>query len=305
MDLPKMSLSDGGMLDGIKAKFGFSSRQSYDDGYYDDDYDDYNDYGADYDDYGEYGDGGYGQPADDAASRYEPHHTVSTRSASAYSRSGSRPRLVSIDDVRARTQVPDSLNRDPLPPRHVTSPAATRIGAFRGNRTVIDGTLPSTADSIAEAQAISAKAMAGRERSESLDNLFASTAEAAAASASAAAPTPSTSEKRSSRGFDPYEAYSGSGAARHVPTRSVTVIKPMSYGEAERVAKSLKAGDAVVLALRNTPEPLVKRLLDFSFGVASALDASVDCIADKVFALTKGAALSESERTDLRNQGVI
>lgn len=304
MDLPKMSLSDGGMLDGIKARLGFSSGRSYDDGYYDDDYDDYGDYGDDYDDYGEYGDDGYGQPADDAASRYEPHHTVSTRSPSAYSRSGSRARLVSIDDVRARTQVPDSLNRDPLPPRRVTSPASARIGAFRGNRTVIDGTLPSTADSIAEAQAISAKAMAGRERSESLDGLFASTADAAA-SASSATARASASDKRAARSFDPYEAYAGSGAAHHVPTRSVTVIKPVSYGEAERVAKSLKAGDAVVLALRTTPEPLVKRLLDFSFGVASALDANVDCIADKVFALTKGQALSESERTDLRNQGVI
>lgn len=73
----------------------------------------------------------------------------------------------------------------------------------------------------------------------------------------------------------------------------------------ERVAKQLKAGDAVVLALRNTPDNLAKRILDFSFGVASALDARVECIADKVFAVTRGPHLSEVERLALRNQGVL
>lgn len=294
MDLPKMSLGNGGgMLDGLKAKLGFGADQGYD--YYDDDYeDDYGEYGQGYDDY----DDGYDA---DAAAKYEPPHSVSTRSSSAYSRprhaSGSvnSPRLVSIDDVRARTQVPDSLNRDPLPPRHVTT--ASRLGSFRGNRTVIDGTLPSAAESMAESQAVSALATATKERSESLDGLFTSTVDTGSSRVQSAG--------SSARGFDPYEAYSGAGSSRHNPTRSLMVVKPMSYGEAERVAKGLKAGDAVVLALRNTPEPLVKRLLDFSFGVASALDASVDCIADKVFVLTRGAAISDEEKTQLRNQGVI
>ena len=83
------------------------------------------------------------------------------------------------------------------------------------------------------------------------------------------------------------------------------MLKPASYGEVERIAKALKAGDAVVLALRNTPDSLAKRILDFSFGVSSALDASVDCVADKVFVVTRGAALSDAEKTGLRNQGVL
>ena len=83
------------------------------------------------------------------------------------------------------------------------------------------------------------------------------------------------------------------------------MLKPSSYGEVERVAKIVKAGDVVVLSLRNTPDHLAKRILDFSFGVSSALDASVECIADKVFVILRGNALSADELTALRNQGVL
>jgi cell division inhibitor SepF len=290
------SRSGGGMLDSLKSKLGMGTEQPYDDEYYDEAYDDdYDDTSSDYADYGEYG---YDPDEDDqTSSTLYGNHARSTRSGS---RGVTSPRLVSIDDVRARTQVPESLNRDPLPPRHVTSASSTRSsGSLRGSRMVVDGTLPSTADSIAEAEAISALPMARKERSESLDTLFASTASDAAQYDS------SSSAASSHAAYDPYEAYAGAGVARHNPTRSLTVLKPMSYGEAERVAKSLKSGDAVILALGNTPEPLVKRLLDFSFGVASALDASVDCIANKVFVLTRGGSLTAEEMSSLRNQGVI
>ena len=83
------------------------------------------------------------------------------------------------------------------------------------------------------------------------------------------------------------------------------MLKPATYGEVERIAKALKAGDVVVLALRNTPDALAKRILDFSFGVSSALDASVDCVADKVFVIARGSGLTETERASLRNQGVL
>ena len=97
----------------------------------------------------------------------------------------------------------------------------------------------------------------------------------------------------------------GSGTPAHNPSRAISVLKPASYGEVERVAKILKAGAVVVLALRNTPDQLAKRILDFSFGVSSALDARVEAVADKVFAITRGAALTEAERLALRNQGVL
>ena len=209
---------------------------------------------------------------------------------------------------------PDSLRRDPLPPRRVSSTSSS----YRGERTVVDATMP--------APSSPAHTAARRERSESLNALFepsaaeaepatgkaaspaAATVGAAAASATVAVATATATAPASSQAtgsFDPYEAYAGSGTPAHNPSRAISVLKPASYGEVERVAKILKAGDVVVLALRNTPDQLAKRILDFSFGVSSALDARVEAVADKVFAITRGAALTEAERLALRNQGVL
>lgn len=323
MELPKIKKSEhGGMFDGIKSKLGFADAADngagYDDAYLDD-------YGDDFGDYNdEFGD--YGPEYDDApASRYDPYAPVTTRPARGSSRSARSsadadfPKLVSIDDVRAHTQVPDSLRRDPLPPRRVTTSSASSASGYRGERTVVDATMP--------APSSPAHTAARRERSESLNALFepsAAEAETAASPASTApsagsgfgaassstvsvatatAQAPASAAVTSS--FDPYEAYAGSGAPAHNPSRAISVLKPASYGEVERVAKILKAGDVVVLALRNTPDQLAKRILDFSFGVSSALDASVEAVADKVFAITRGASLTEAERLALRNQGVL
>ena len=88
-------------------------------------------------------------------------------------------------------------------------------------------------------------------------------------------------------------------------TRILTVIKPESYADAERIAKILKADDVAVLSLRSTPDALGKRILDFSFGVACALDARVECVSGHVFALTRGAGLTEGETNRLRDQGLM
>ena len=320
MELPKIKRSEhgGGMLDGIKSKLGFADAAGngggYDDAYLDDYGDDFGDYD---DEFGEYGPG-YDDGA--PASRYDPYAPVTTRPARGGSRSARSssdsdfPKLVSIDDVRAHTQVPDSLRRDPLPPRRVSSTSS----GYRGERTVVDATMP--------APSSPAHTAARRERSESLNALFepsaaeaepatgkaaspaATTVGAAAASATVAVATATATAPASSQAtgsFDPYEAYAGSGTPAHNPSRAISVLKPASYGEVERVAKILKAGDVVVLALRNTPDQLAKRILDFSFGVSSALDARVEAVADKVFAITRGAALTEAERLALRNQGVL
>ena len=165
-----------------------------------------------------------------------------------------------------------------------------------GDRTVVDATAPAPS-SPAYVAAETAAREAEQSRSEGLESLFSSTTPARDADS---APSAST---RSS--FDPYEAYSGSGTTAHDPSRSLTVLMPNAYGDVERIAKILKAGDAVVLSLRSTPDQLSKRVLDFSFGVASALDARVECIADKVFSITRDAALTDAERTALRGKGVL
>lgn len=308
MELPRIKKPEHGMLGGIKSKLGFAEAdrgydERYEDDYGDDygNYDEYSEYGPDYQD-------GLEEPAP-AGSRYDPYTPVTTRpvrtgyTSPSHGSSVSPPKLVSIDDVRARTQVPESLGRDPLPPRRVSSASSI---PHRGERTMVDASAP---DLPASSGARAAAPASQRERSESLNGLFAPTATSASASA-VTADAPALSARSASApaaagGFDPYEAYAGAGSVRHSPTRSLTVLKPSSYGEVERVAKALKAGDAVVLALRNTPDNLSKRILDFSFGVSSALDASVDCVADKVFVITRGAALTDAERTSLRNQGVL
>ena len=57
--------------------------------------------------------------------------------------------------------------------------------------------------------------------------------------------------------------------------------------------------------MRATPDDLSKRVLDFSFGVASALDANVECPASKVFAIARGNGLTEAEKRNLVSQGVL
>ncbi|MEE0636331.1 cell division protein SepF, partial [Adlercreutzia sp.] len=83
------------------------------------------------------------------------------------------------------------------------------------------------------------------------------------------------------------------------------VVAPGAYNDAEAVSTALKLRNAVVLNLAATPDALAKRILDFSFGVASALDANVECVGNKVFALTRIDELTEAERSYLRTQGII
>ncbi len=347
MELLGTRKSERGMLDGIKSRLGFSdgndrrydrnSRDVAGDGYedYDDYGDDYGDYGEDYEEFAD-----YGPDYDESApvNSYEPYAPVTTRSADASvasrrsSRTGaSMPKLVSIDDVRARTSLSDSQSRSSS--ASSTSLASSVSSRRFAERTMVDSSLPPSLTpegAQAAAAAATAASSARRDRSAGLNSLFeptdtpsggsssggrsASTANGQGSSAvrsgtmgSSAAGTGSSAASATSAqgGFDPYEAYAGGKAASFSSSRACTVLKPASYGEVERIAKILKAGDAVVLALRNTPDSLSKRILDFSFGVSSALDANVECAGDGVFVIARGAALTDAERANLRNQGVL
>lgn len=246
-----------GVLNGIKSKLGFVSKEEhYDDENYDEEY--YDDYEESLDeDYGEYG---YGTSA---GSSYRE---------SSFEKGSGHPKLVSIDDVKANTSIPDSLNRDPLPSRVGSSASGASYRQVERAADYLKST--NTSDLVGEAT----------KQSDGLNSLFSSTSE---------------------KTFDPYETFEGTGQATHNPTRGLSVMKPVSYSEVERIAKIIKAGDVVVLSLRNTPDHLAKRILDFSFGVSSALDASVECIADKVFVIIRGSSLTTEEKTKLRSQGVI
>lgn len=271
-----MDLNDGKRaFADLKSKLGFGRKEEDFEEYYDD-YEEYDDEA----DYGEYGyDDGYGRGA--AGSRYDPYDSVTTREVGARS---TMPRLVSIEDVRARTQVPSLSDRE-------ASSSTRRSSGSSSFRTMVDSSLPPQMTPEGTAAASAAASAAHSARSEGLNSLFEPTT-----------PAPEPAEGRSGAG----RSGSGSSAyARLSPSRTVKVIKPLAYNDAEAVSTSLKLGEAVVLCLTGTPDALAKRILDFSFGVASALDANVECVGTKVFALTRINELSDAERSYLRSQGVI
>lgn len=99
-------------------------------------------------------------------------------------------------------------------------------------------------------------------------------------------------------------AYASGRNAYAANDRRIAIVAPTAYDDAERIARALKAGDSVVLDLARTRTDVMKRLLDFSFGAASIVNAKVECVADRVFAITLGGPITEGERARLRSQGV-
>lgn len=327
------SSSEGGMFDSLKSRLGFSDSQAdsgrgqhsrsrrYDDvdtgefGYSDDDYD-LSNYGGDYN---EEDLAAYGPDYDDGSSAggYGAVNPVSTRSAprtSSYgsSRSKDFPNLVSIDDVRAHTTVPDRLQRDPLPAR--TSSSRMTSSSLPSNRVMVDDKLPDPTTPLPASASDAAPVRAGQAGSYAGSGTYAGSASGATSASQPAASARAGQQPARAAGqsstftpsaYDPYEAYANPSAAAHRPARSVVVVKPQKYGDVQQIAKTVKAGDVVVLSLRTTPDDLSKRILDFSFGVASALDASVEAPAAKVFAIATGAALTDAEKQKLSNEGVF
>ena len=133
-----------------------------------------------------------------------------------------------------------------------------------------------------------------------MNSLFEPSSAASAPQAAAS----STGAYAQTTGSIPAPASSSSeGRVVQRPARIVTIVKPESYDDAERIAKVLKSGDVAVVSLRNTPEALGKRILDFSFGVAC--EAQVECVSGHVFVITRGAGLSDAEASRLKAQGLM
>jgi cell division inhibitor SepF len=90
------------------------------------------------------------------------------------------------------------------------------------------------------------------------------------------------------------------GQARSQVHRRVEHIRPMTYADAEQVAQELKRGSIVILDLRSARPELAKRVLDFSFGVASALEGQVDRHIDRVYIFSRNGSLTDEERAAIR-----
>lgn len=246
-------------------EYDYGDEYGYDDGY-SDGANDYAD-GGYADDYGEYG---YDPDADE---EFDMSSTgpVSTRSVNGRtSTRTSNPRLVSMSDARAsvtgRTSAVDPESRVP---------------SYRQTQSATGYRSASTAS--------------GASRSRGYDSLFSSTS--AASGSATASSTGATAPLKSSVFQIPLTKAPGD--------RSLEIVRPKEYGDVANIAAILSKGDAVVLDLAMAPAAISTRVLDFAFGVASALDANVECIGDKVFFIVRGAGMSNVEREKLRLQGVV
>ncbi len=326
MDFPRPSVSPSNLIGDLKDRFGFGGgkqQQNYDEEPY---YDDYNEYGYNDDPYAV--EDGYTSQAD-PYDRLE--YTTRSTAAHPYRSSGyaSSPRLVSNDDIRATTSA-YGVSTAATSPTAAFDSSAYSDTELRAGDSVRDSYASSSADDIESEQydvpataytdfvspykdqtrqssfssyastsssanpSTAASSVAGASRSAGLDSLFApSTGQAS-----------SGSDVQGS-GVSATSASSVSASAASNLSREITLLQPISYDDVASVARSVRLGNIVVLSLRSTDSALAKRVLDFSFGVASALDAKVDCVADKTFVIVQGRDLSLEERHRLQKQGIL
>ena len=186
-------------------------------------------------DYGDYGEYGFDDSADYAVENDSPSSSFTA----------SLPKLVTSDDVRANIQYTPSEAPETADASQATRPNRD-FGALREDS----------------------------HRSPGVNSLFEPSSAARPAASAPQAAASSTGAYAQTTGAIPAPASpSGEGRVVQRPARIVTIVKPESYDDAERIAKVLKSGDVAVVSLRNTPEALGKRILDFSFGVACAFEA--------------------------------
>jgi cell division inhibitor SepF len=312
-----------GIWDNVKSRLGMGGR-----------YDDYRDRDNGYGNgYGAYDDGDYSDY--DAEGAYEQedgdYDASGSRSASSMRSYGvdradyyndSHAPLVSQADVRSKPLLVPSMSgqpqdRIPTPtayPRSAGSLARPERGedifAFKGG-------LARTSGSFAELQSERLR-MEDTGRLTALDAITGSIAAGSTATGSAAAGSlaaggeelvyPSGIVRATGR-FDqnvdqPRSLSQARGASKHQTRarvhRRIEHIRPMSYADAEQVAQELRRGSVVVLDLRPTRPELAKRILDFSFGAASALEGQADRHIDRVYVFARNGSLTDEERASIR-----
>ena len=119
-------------------------------------------------------------------------------------------------------------------------------------------------------------------------------------SSRAAAPTASSSDGSPvtvirSRRDQPYRE----------PATRVHVMDPRGFNDAQEVGDRLKAGQPVILNLQGVDRDLQRRLIDFSSGLAYALNGTMSKAADQVFLLTpSNVEVSEEEKERLQARGL-
>lgn len=287
MELPQNRF--GEMFEGLKSRFSRSNSYAHDS------YEDEEDISDGYDEY---------EDVPEAHSEYSQYATPTTRqpgsyrpTLSSYGSSRNHPPLVSINDVRSQARANEGV-RQPIGSRRS---GFNRASVGHASDYALSGSEIETPEAPVASEEISPDETSTRRGG--YNSLFDSMPTQAALQ-----PTPKPASQvgvsKYPLGNAGHPAVSDGGVA-HAHKRSVVLIAPNAYEEAENVVRALKAGDAVVLTLRNTPLQLSNSIRNFSFGVASALDGKVDSIAEKVYAITLDYPLTEAELDKLRSRGVL
>ncbi len=90
-----------------------------------------------------------------------------------------------------------------------------------------------------------------------------------------------------------------------MPATRVHVMEPKGFNDAQEVGDRLKAGQPVILNLQGVDRDLQRRLIDFSSGLAYALNGAMSKAADQVFLLTpSNVEVSEEEKERLQARGL-
>lgn len=230
-------------------------------------------YDDEYDEYGEYGE--YDEYGDDYEEDYDPYMDRNPVTTRGRGESG-LPRLVSMGDARESARSSFS-HRDGIG----SSLGSSRSSVRSYGRTMVDSSLP---PSMTAEGTAAASAATNSKRAEGLDSLF------------------SGGSRSASRGSS--DLIRNSMQLSMPGMRQLQVIKPTRYDDAESVTSVLKANDVAILCFADTDRDLMKRILDFSFGAASALDASVESVGNGVFAICRSVGLDDNERNDLKKMGI-
>ena len=273
-----------GLLNGMKDRLGFGNKPEWqDDGYADDGYADdryadagYADDGNAVDGYADdgYADGGYGNGGRVVSfDAYNPENFENVTLSS-----DREPRVASYDDLDSSAVGYSSRS----------SSYRSRVGSTSSRRS----------DSYRSSRSTSADAQASWSNPEDpsfLDNK---------------APSYSRDihdDYSSSRSSDLHASLGSDFIRMHRdPATHLEIIKPTAYSDVEKIANAAKAGKSIVLVVSNTKPALAKRILDFTFGAASALNLGVEKAADRIFVIFKGSEmLSAEEREYLKKKDIL
>ena len=90
------------------------------------------------------------------------------------------------------------------------------------------------------------------------------------------------------------------------PQLPIFELRPESYDDVETVVRRVRTKQPVALIFVGVRTEVAKRVLDFSYGFACGLGASVREIGDRVFVvLPQGCEVTESDMAKLRADGYL